>query len=49
MGSSEDIKDDVQCFTVREISASFKAFSEGINIYDTVKTIYGARYQKSLK
>ena len=47
--SSEDIKDDVQCFTVREIAASVKAFSEGTNIYDTVMTIYGARYQKSLK
>jgi MoxR-like ATPase len=47
--SSEDIKDDVQCFTVREIAASVKAFSEGTNIYDTVMTIYGARYQKILK
>ena len=47
--SSEDIKDDVQCFTVREIAASVKAFSEGTNIYDTVMTIYGARYQKDLK
>jgi len=26
-----------------------KAFSEGTNIYDTVMTIYGARYQRSLK
>ena len=49
MGSSEDIKDDMQCFTVREIAASIKAFSEGTTIYDIVKTIYGARYQKSLK
>jgi len=47
--SSDDIKDDVQCFTVREIAASVKAFSEGSNIYDTVMTIYGARYQKTLK
>ena len=47
--SSEEIKDDVQCFTVREIAASVKAFSEGMNLYDTVMTIYGARYQKSLK
>ena len=47
--SSEEIKDDVQCFTVREIAASVKAFSEGMNLYDTIMTIYGARYQKSLK
>ena len=47
--SSEEIKDDVQCFTVREIAASVKAFSEGMNYYDTIMTIYGARYQKSLK
>ena len=46
---ADDIKDDVQCFTVREIAASVKAFSEGTNIYDTVMTIYGARYQKVLK
>jgi len=39
----------VQCFTFREITASVKSFSEGTNIYDTVMTIYGARYQKSLK
>ena len=32
----EDIKDDVQCFTVRVIA---KAFSEGRNIYDTIMTI----------
>ena len=47
--NSEDIKDYVQCFTVREIAASVKEFSEGINIYDTERTIYGVRYQKSLK
>ena len=39
----------MQCFTVREIAASVKAFSEGTNIYDTIMTIYGARYQKFLK
>ena len=41
----EDIKDDVQCFTVREIAASVKAFSEGMNLFDTIMTIYSARYQ----
>jgi len=47
--SSEDIKDYVQCFTLREIAASVKEFSEGTNIYDTVTTIYGARLQKYFK
>ena len=37
--SYEDIKDDVQCFKVREIAASVKAFSEGRNILDTIMTI----------
>ena len=46
---SEEIKNDVQCFTIREIAASVKAFSKGENIYDTVMTIYGARYEKNLK
>ena len=45
----EEIKDDVKCFTVREIAASVKAFSKGMNIYDTIMTIYGARYTKELK
>ena len=35
--------------TVREIAASVKAFSEGMNLFDTIMTIYGARYQKALK
>jgi hypothetical protein len=47
--SSEDIKDDEKYFTVREIAASIKAFLEETNIYDTMMTIYGARYEKSLK
>ena len=37
--SYEDIKDDIQCFTVREIAASVKAFPEARNIYDTIMTI----------
>lgn len=45
----EDIKDDVQYFTVREIPASVKAYSEGTNLYDSVMTIYDTRYQKALK
>lgn len=47
--NSEEIKDDIQCFTIREIAASVKAFSEGANIVDTIMTIYGARYQRNLK
>ena len=47
--SYEEIKDEVLCFTVREISASIKAFSEGKNIFDTIMTIYGARYQRPLR
>ena len=48
--SNEEIKDDVQCFTIREIAACVKAFSyEGANIFDIVMNIYGARYQKTLK
>ena len=47
--SSEEIKDNVLCFTLREIIASIKAFSKGANIYDTIMTIYGARFQRPLK
>lgn len=47
--SSDEIKDDVKCFTVREIAASVKAFSRNENIFDTVMTIYGARYERNLK
>lgn len=35
---------DVQCFTIREIAATIKSLADGCNIYDTVMTIYGARY-----
>lgn len=34
--NEEDIKDDVQCLTVREIAASVKAFSEGMNLFDAI-------------
>ena len=47
--SSEEIKDNVLCFTLREIIASIKAFSKGANIYDTIMTIYVARFQRPLK
>ena len=45
----KEIKDDVQCFTIREIAACVKAFSEKENLIDTVMTIYGARYTKKLR
>ena len=45
----EEIRNDIQCFTIREIAASVKAFSEGNNELDTIMTIYGARYQKKQK
>ena len=45
----EEIKDDILCFTIREIAASVKAFSEGKNEFDTVMTIYGSRYEKDKK
>ena len=44
-----EISDDVQCFTVREIAATVKSLSDGENLYDTIMTIYGARYQKERK
>ena len=47
--SLEEVKKDIQCITVREIAACVKAFSEHQNIYDTIMTIYGARYQKDMK
>ena len=41
--------DDVQCLTIREIAASIDAFSKGKNPYDTILTIYGARYKKEIR
>ena len=44
--------DDVQCFTIREIEGVIRALGKNENknkIYDTIMTIYGARYQKHLK
>lgn len=43
------IIDDPQCFTIREIAATVKAFSQNESIYDTIMTIYGARYQNDIK
>ncbi len=40
---------DVQCFTIREIEGVIRAITQKKNIYDTIMTIYGARYQKKIK
>ncbi|KAH0791477.1 hypothetical protein GPJ56_004588 [Histomonas meleagridis] len=44
-----DIAEDIFCFTVREIAATVKALADGADIYDTIMTIYGARYPKKLR
>ena len=49
LSNSEDFKGYFHYFTLREISDSIKAFSEGNNIFDSIMTIYGSGYQKSLK
>ena len=52
--------DDVQCFTIREIEGVIRALAqpprnsadpeaENKNIYDTIMTVYGARYTKEKK
>lgn len=43
------IEDDIQCFTIREISASVKAISEGEDPFKVITIIYGARYLSNLK
>ena len=44
-----ELKDDVQCLTIREIAATIDAISKGENPYDSVLTIYGPRYGKEMK
>ena len=54
-----DIKNDIQCFTIREIAATIKALSPDeerdknktidVDIYHTIMNIYGARYPKQKK
>ena len=41
--------DDVQCFTIREIEGIIRALAQNKNIYDTIMTVYGARYQKKIR
>ena len=54
-----DIQNDIQCFTIREIAATIKALSPDeerdknktidVDIYHTIMNIYGARYPKQKK
>ena len=44
-----NLVDDVQCFTIREIEGIIRAIAQKKNIYDTIMTVYGARYQKQMK
>lgn len=44
---SKRVFNDAQCFTVREIAATIRAFAENEDIYEKVMTIYGARYQEA--
>ena len=43
------IEDDIQCFTIREISAAVKAISEGEDPVKAIIIIYGARYLSDIK
>jgi len=43
------IEDDIQCFTIREISASVKAISKGEDPFKVITIIYGARYLSKIK
>jgi len=42
-------EDDVQCFTIRDILATIKLISENKGIYESINSIYGARYPKKIK
>ena len=44
-----NLVDDVQCFTIREIEGVIRALAEKKNLYDTIMTVYGARYPKKIK
>ena len=41
----EERKNDILCFTVREIEATINAIAKGENIKDAILCIYGARYK----
>ena len=41
----EERKNDILCFTVREIEATISAISKGNNIKEAILSIYGSRYK----
>ena len=49
--SNEMVKNDFVCFTIREITASIKAYIDGgkKDAFQTVKVIYASRYKKKEK
>ena len=49
--SNEDTKNDLTCFTIREIAATVKAFidEKKTNAFQIIKVIYASRYTKDKK
>ena len=47
--NKNNLVNEVQFLTIREIEGLIKALSEKENIYDTIMTIYGTGYQKDMK
>ena len=43
--NSEERKNDILCFTIREIEATINAIAKGENIKDAILSIYGSRYK----
>ena len=41
----EEIKNDILCFTIREIEATINAISKGESIRESILSIYGSRYK----
>jgi hypothetical protein len=41
----EERKNDILCFTVREIEATINAIKNGENITEAILSIYGSRYK----
>ena len=49
--SDEDVKNDIVCFTIREIKACIQSYIEEqkTNGFKIVRVIYGSRYEKEKK
>ena len=45
--NSEERKNDILCFTIREIEATINALAKGENIKDAILSIYGSRYKSN--